>query len=174
MEPRFIVGPPGTGKTHKWIVKRYKKLLKKYGTEDIIEDIILLSHTNEAVSSTSNCNNEKSKMQRAERSKKLGYDEDFFKHRICTLHHYCKHKLMRREVFTAEEDPDGFAALCIENTGFRISQEKTIKKHPFFKFVKHARGNGKNFKRILESKIYRKTGISSVQHRSIRKLKRDL
>jgi predicted ATPase with chaperone activity len=30
MKARFVVGPPGTGKTHKWIVKRYKKLLKEY------------------------------------------------------------------------------------------------------------------------------------------------
>ena len=45
MEARFVVGPPGTGKTYKWIVKRYKKLLKKY----VPQDIVLLSHTNEAV-----------------------------------------------------------------------------------------------------------------------------
>jgi len=49
---------------------------------------------------------------------------------------------MRREVFT-EENNDDFKALCIIDTGFRIPKEKTIKKHPFFKFVKHARGNGK-------------------------------
>ena len=54
MKARFVVGPPGTGKTHKWIVKRYKKLLKEYGPEDII----LLSHTNEAVQTTFNCSNE--------------------------------------------------------------------------------------------------------------------
>ena len=145
MEPRFVVGPPGTGKTHKWIVKRYKKLLKKYGTEDIIEDIILLSHTNEAVRQLLTAIM-KIKNAEGRTLKELGYDEDFFEHRICTLHHYCKNKLMRKEVFTAEEDPEGFAALCRENTGFRMSKEKTIKKHPFFKFVKHARGNGKTLR----------------------------
>ena len=151
MEPRFIVGPPGTGKTHKWIVKRYKKLLKKYGTEDIIEDIILLSHTNEAVRQLLTAII-KIKNAEGRTLKELGYDEDFFEHRICTLHHYCKNKLMRKEVFTAEEDPEGFAALCRENTGFRMSKEKTIKKHPFFKFVKHARGNGKTLRQYWNLK----------------------
>ena len=140
MEARFVVGPPGTGKTYKWIVKRYKKLLKKYGPEDIV----LLSHTNEAVRQILNAVMSIKDME-GKTLKEKGYDEDFFEHRICTLHHYCKHKLMRREVFTAEEDPDGFAALCQKNTGF-ISKEKTIKKHPFFKFVKHARGNGKTLR----------------------------
>ena len=146
MKPRFIVGPPGTGKTYKWIVKRYKKLLKKYGPEDII----LLSHTNEAVRQLLAAVT-KIKDVEGKTLKEKGYDEDFFEHRICTLHHYCKHKLMRREVFTAEEDTDGFAALCRENTGFRMPKEKTIKKHPFFKFVKHARGNGKTLRKYWNS-----------------------
>ena len=30
IEPRFIAGPPGTGKTHKYITKLYKELLSKY------------------------------------------------------------------------------------------------------------------------------------------------
>ena len=141
MKARFVVGPPGTGKTYKWIVKRYKKLLKKY----VPQDIVLLSHTNEAVRQILNAVMS-IKDAEGKTLKEKGYDEDFFEHRICTLHHYCKHKLMRREVFTAEEDPDGFAALCQKNTGFKISKEKTIKKHPFFKFVKHARGNGKTLR----------------------------
>ena len=147
MKARFVVGPPGTGKTYKWIVKRYKKLLRKY----VPQDIVLLSHTNEAVRQILNAVMSIKDME-GKTLKEKGYDEDFFEHRICTLHHYCKHKLMRREVFTAEEDPDGFAALCQKNTGFRISKEKTIKKHPFFKFVKHARGNGKTLKKYWNLK----------------------
>ena len=38
MEPRFIVGPPGTGKTYKWIVKKYKELLAVARQE--YEDIV--------------------------------------------------------------------------------------------------------------------------------------
>jgi len=141
MKARFVVGPPGTGKTHKWIVKKYKKLVNKYGPEEIV----LLSHTREAVYQILTAIM-KIKDSDGRTLKEKGYDEDFFEHRICTLHHFCKEKLMRREVFTAEEDPEGFAALCRENTGFRMSKERTIKKHPFFKFVTHARGNGKTLR----------------------------
>ena len=28
--PNFIPGPPGTGKTHKWLKNKYVDLLKKY------------------------------------------------------------------------------------------------------------------------------------------------
>ena len=52
---------------------------------------------------------------------------------------------MRREVFTEKNNKD-FNNLCRENTGFRVSKEKTIKKHPFFKFMTHSRGNGKTIK----------------------------
>jgi len=140
MKARFVVGPPGTGKTHKWIVKRYKKLLKDYGPEDII----LLSHTNEAVRQLLAAVM-KIKDEEGKTPEDNGYDEEDFEDRICTLHHYCKHKLMRREVFTEKNNKD-FNNLCRENTGFRLSKEKTIKKHPFFKFMTHSRGNGKTIK----------------------------
>ena len=140
MKARFVVGPPGTGKTHKWIVKRYKKLLKEYGPEQII----LLSHTREAVRQILDAVM-KIKDEEGKTLEDNGYDEDFFEDRICTLHHYCKHKLMRREVFTEKNNKD-FNNLCRENTGFQMSKEKKIKKHPFFKFVTHARGNGKTLK----------------------------
>ena len=45
MEPRFIVGTPGTGKTHTWIVKKYKECFVEYNPDKMI----LLSHTNVAV-----------------------------------------------------------------------------------------------------------------------------
>ena len=140
MKARFVVGPPGTGKTHKWIVKMYKKLLKEYGPENII----LLSHTNEAVRQLLVAIM-KIKDEEDKTLEDNGYDEDFFEDRICTLHHYCKHKLLHREVFTEKNNKD-FNNLCRENTGFQMSKEKKIKKHPFFKFVTHARGNGKTLK----------------------------
>ena len=45
MKPRFIAGPPGTGKTHIYIVEElYQELLLKYEPSRII----ILSHTNVA------------------------------------------------------------------------------------------------------------------------------
>ena len=131
MEPRFIVGPPGTGKTHTWIVKKYKELLSKYGPGDIV----CLSHTREAVRQLLNAIMKLTGI-------KEEYDEDFFEHRICTIHHYCKNKLFHRKVID-EDDSDHIKELAIRHTGFRMAKEKTIKKHPFFKFLSDAYGNGR-------------------------------
>ena len=133
MEPRFIVGPPGTGKTYKWIVKKYKELLAICGSPDFI---ICLSHTREAVRQLLNAIMELDGI-------KGEYDDDFFEHRICTIHHYCKQKLLHRKVID-EDDPEHIKELIVLNTGFRMSKEKTIKKHPFFRFLSHAYGNGRD------------------------------
>ena len=34
--PKFVSGPPGTGKTHIFLVEKYKELLKDYDPEKII------------------------------------------------------------------------------------------------------------------------------------------
>jgi hypothetical protein len=44
MKPKFISGPPGTGKTNFFIKEKYEELVKQYGHEKII----ILSHTNVA------------------------------------------------------------------------------------------------------------------------------
>ena len=159
MKARFVVGPPGTGKTYRWIVKKYKELLALCGSPDFI---ICLSHTNEAVRQLLNA------IMKLDGIKGK-YDDDFFEHRICTLHHYCKQKLMHREVFT-EENNDDFKALCIEDTGFRMPKKKdmTIKKHPFFKFINHARGNGKLLREYwndntTERKAYQPYNIDQLE-----------
>ena len=43
-QPKFVSGPPGTGKTHLFLIDKYKELLKNYDSEKII----MLSHTNVA------------------------------------------------------------------------------------------------------------------------------
>ena len=49
-QPKFISGPPGTRKTSKWIVDKYKELLTKYS----YDNIIILSHTNVAANEIKN------------------------------------------------------------------------------------------------------------------------
>ena len=44
IEPRFIAGPPGTGKTHVYIVGLFEELVVKYS----YKKILILSHTNVA------------------------------------------------------------------------------------------------------------------------------
>ena len=41
MKPKFVSGPPGTGKTHIFLTKKYQELLQQYDPERII----MLSHT---------------------------------------------------------------------------------------------------------------------------------
>ena len=130
MKARFVVGPPGTGKTHIFLVDKYKECFSKYDPDKII----LVSHTNVAVGQILDA------IMKLKEVKEKGYRRKFFKDRICTIHHYCRHKLLRRELFSNEDLRD----LCMKEGGFRQSKERDIEKHPLLKFVKEARGNGRN------------------------------
>jgi hypothetical protein len=44
MRPRFVAGPPGTGKTHGFLVEKYREGFLNYDPDKII----LLSHTRTA------------------------------------------------------------------------------------------------------------------------------
>ena len=87
MEARFIVGPPGTGKTHIFLVEKYEECFSKYNPEKII----LLSHTNVAVGQILDA------IMELKEVKEKGYRRKFFEDRICTIHHYCRSKLLRKE-----------------------------------------------------------------------------
>ena len=130
MEARFVVGPPGTGKTHIFLVEKYEECFSKYNPEKIV----LLSHTNVAVGQILDV------IMDLKEVKEKGYRRKFFVDRICTIHHYCRSKLLRKELFSNTD----FESLCLEETGFRQSKEKDIEKHPVLKFIKEARGNGRN------------------------------
>ena len=131
MEPRFIVGPPGTGKTHKRIIKLYKECFPKYTPEKIV----LLSHTNVAVGQILDA------IMKLKEVK--GYTRKDFEDRICTIHHYCNHKLMGNKGLFSNEDLRG---LCIteDGRGFRQSKERDVEKHPVLNFIKDARGHGRD------------------------------
>ncbi len=124
-KPRFISGPPGTGKTHTFIVNQYKELIKEYSPENII----IISHTNVAVREIKNA------ILDLEEVKAQGYDLKFYEHRICTIHSYCKSKLMRKEVF----DIDDHTNLININRRFGIDR-RSIEKHEFYRIIKLARG----------------------------------
>jgi len=130
MEAKFIVGPPGTGKTHIFLVEKYEECFSKYNPEKIV----LLSHTNVAVEQILDA------IMKLKEVKEKGYRRKFFEDRICTIHHYCRSKLLRKEKFGNTD----FESLCLEETGFRQSKERDIEKHPVLKFIKDARGNGRN------------------------------
>ena len=128
MDPRFIAGPPGTGKTHGFIVNLYKDRLKEYSPENII----ILSHTNVAADEIRDAILELTEM------KERGLRKKFFKYRICTIHKYCRSKVPHKEKF---DDTDDHANLIKLNKHF-FSTEKNLEKHGFYKYVKAARGKG--------------------------------
>ena len=110
MKPKFIVGPPGTGKTRISLIDKYKKCFPKYNPEKIV----LLSHTNVAVGQILDA------IMKLKEVKEKGYRRKFFKDRICTIHHYCKNKLMGNKTLFSNEDLKG---LCIteDGRGFKVA-----------------------------------------------------
>ena len=105
---RFVVGPPGTGKTHIFLINKYKELLKKYD----IEKIILTSHTNVASDQI------KKAILEFPEVKSRGLRKKFFDFRVCTIHKYCRSKNPGSDVWDGICD-DHFENLCIENINFK-------------------------------------------------------
>jgi superfamily I DNA/RNA helicase len=147
IKARFVVGPPGTGKTHIFLLEKYKECFLKYNPEKII----LISHTNTAVKQILDA------VRGWEEVKKGGYKKDFFTDRICTIHHYCKVKLKTKSVFE-DDAKEHFKNLCVLNAGFRLENTNYLndlsKYHPFFKYINHAHGKGKILEQFWKSCDY--------------------
>ena len=90
---KFIVGPPGTGKTHIYLKSKYKDLLKTYSPEKMI----LLSHTNVAADEI------REAVEDLPEIKNMKLEENFFENRICTIHKYCQSKLIKKSLFKDED-----------------------------------------------------------------------
>ena len=133
-KPRFVVGPPGTGKTHIFLLTKYRKFFKLYDPDKIV----LISHTNTAVNEILDA------VMKIPEIKERGYRRKFFEDRICTIHHYCKRRLVRKEVFN-EQDNEDFKNLIRLNSGFAHSKygADVYKDHSFFKFIKGAYGHNR-------------------------------
>ena len=130
MKPRFIAGPPGTGKTHGFIVGLYKDLLPKYHPDKIV----ILSHTNVAA------NQIRDAILQIPEIKERGFTQKSMKYKICTIHSYCRNRLLRKEKF----DYDDHKNLIIQDKYFNLDTENDIeKKHKFYRFLSEARGHGK-------------------------------
>ena len=137
---RVIAGPPGTGKTHKRIKEEYIKLYDKYGPERGI----LLTHSRVA-------KNELIDMvvgiPKVKESVHLKENEDYFKHKICTIHAYAKHNAsQRREVFDRKADYENLCKIAPMLRLKNIGTKDPIKHHPFFKCNTEAHGRGKTIK----------------------------
>ncbi len=74
--PEFIPGPPGTGKTHRWLKNNYTGFLQ----ESTWDRIVVLSHTNTAAKEIIKAVNNLPKLKNIPDTK--------LEDQICTIHSY--------------------------------------------------------------------------------------
>jgi len=131
-EPRFIAGPPGTGKTHVYITGLYEELLSKYS----YKKILILSHTNVAAE------------QILDAIIKLPQMKDVTKKElretIGTIHHYCKNRpsLKGKPTKTKLEDHKNLIAA---DRRFGLDGNLDIEKHNLYRFRSDAKGRGMTY-----------------------------
>jgi hypothetical protein len=131
IEPRFIAGPPGTGKTHGFILDLYKELLLKYHPDKII----ILSHTNVAADQI------KDAILALPIMKERGFTKKSMKYKICTIHRYCKNRLLHKDKFEYEDHKN----LIIQNRLFGRDSSRDVDKHALYKFRSDAKGRGMTY-----------------------------
>jgi len=154
-QPKFISGPPGTGKTSMFITQKYTELLKKYS----YNKIIILSHTNVAADEIRDEILKLPEMQ--------GVTKKAMKYKICTIHSYCKSRLVgRKEVLSYEDHKN----LCTIETLFKLQtvneSEFNADKHKFYRYLADAHGRGHTIKehwKVCDKEIYKPYSLNSIE-----------
>jgi hypothetical protein len=156
MSPKFISGPPGTGKTNMFLTAKYLELLKKYSHNNII----VLSHTNVAAKEIRDA------ILKLPEIKEKGLTKKSLKYKICTIHSFCKSRLVgKKEVFDADDHKN----LGMINTLFKIQSIQGFDpdKHNFYKYLKDAFGRGyddlKQFWKVCDRDSYRPYSINMIE-----------
>jgi superfamily I DNA/RNA helicase len=132
IEPRFIAGPPGTGKTHVYITGLYEKLLVKYS----YKKILILSHTNVAAEQILEAIHKLPEMK--------GVTKKELRKTIGTIHHYCRNRpsLEGKLEKTKLED---HKKLIEKNRHFNDDRNPDIEKHNLYRFRSDAKGRGMTY-----------------------------
>ena len=157
-EPRFIVGPPGTGKTSTFITGKYLELLDNFSHEKIV----VLSHTNVAAKEI------RDEILKLPRVKEKGLTKKSLKYKICTIHSYCQSRLVgRKEIFDYQDHLN----LCAIDSLFKLQRvsaaEFDADKHKFYKYLSDAHGMGKTIQdhwRECERTSYSPYSINMIGH----------
>jgi len=125
--PNFIPGPPGTGKTHKWLKNKYAGFLKKYPWDRIV----ILSHTNTAADEIIKAVNKLPEI--------ADKPDTHLQDQICTIHSYFRAEYVSINKYERKDH----VAFCKDNSGMNIVKKNTPwDKHPLYEFISHAHGKG--------------------------------
>ena len=89
--PKFIPGPPGTGKTHVWLKNKYTELLKKYPWDRIV----ILSHTNTAADEIIKAVNKLPEIKNV--------PDTNLQDQICTIHSYFRAEYLHIKKYEHED-----------------------------------------------------------------------
>ena len=154
-QPKFISGPPGTGKTSMFITQKYTELLKKYSHNRII----ILSHTNVAADEIRDEILKLPEMQ--------GVTKKSMKYNICTIHSYCKSRLVgRKEVFSYADHMN----LTTIDSLFKLQRvtesDFNADKHKFYRYLADAHGRGSTLKehwKTCDKEIYKPYNLNSIE-----------
>ena len=134
--PDFIPGPPGTGKTHRWLKNKYAGFLKQYPWDRIV----ILSHTNtaadEIIKAIKNVDEETGLPDIPEIADK---PDTHLQDQICTIHSYFRGEYVSINKYERKDH----VAFCKDNSGMNIVKKNTPwDKHPLYEFISHAHGKG--------------------------------
>ena len=132
IEPRFIAGPPGTGKTHVYIVKLFKELIVKYD----YTKILILSHTNVAAEQILGAVHKLPEMK--------GVTKKELRKTIGTIHHYCRNRPSLDGKLTKTKLED-HKKLIEKNRHFNDDKNPDIEKHNLYRFRSDAKGRGLSY-----------------------------
>jgi superfamily I DNA/RNA helicase len=128
--PEFVPGPPGTGKTHRWLKNSYSEFLQKYPWDRIV----VLSHTRTAAKEIIKAVDNLPKLKNVPDSQ--------LEDQICTIHSYFRGEYVRLQKYEKKEHEK----FCSENIEMKFwNKPKSWEKHPLYEFSSHAHGRELTF-----------------------------
>jgi len=123
--PEFVPGPPGTGKTHRWLKNNYTDFLQGYSWDRIV----VLSHTNTAAKEIVKAVNNLPELK--------NIPDTRLEDQICTIHSYFRGEYLPLQKYEKEEHKK----FCSENEEMKFwKKPKSWEKHPLYEFSSHAHG----------------------------------
>jgi len=128
--PEFVPGPPGTGKTHRWLKNNYTEFLQGYSWDRIV----VLSHTVTAAKEIIKAVNNLLGLKNV--------PDDQLENQICTIHSYFRGEYLPLQKYDQAEHKK----FCSENVEMKFwNKPKSWKKHPLYEFSSHAHGKELTF-----------------------------